>query len=744
MPSRNRPLVQKLNVGELTPDLRGFIGFEKYASGCRALQNMIPLVQGPATRRIGTRFVAEVKDSTKRTALLGFEFNEEQAYVIEVGDQYFRFFKDKGRITTTGSGVIPYEISHPYAQANLFTDDGRHRLHTTQSADVMFQVHQLYAPYKLTRTAHNVWTHTKIVFVDGPYLDENVTTTTMTPSAAGAGSRTITASAVTGINANAGFATTDVGRLIRYGHRVTPWNSSAAYAVGDIVGGQGVSRVYQAIAAGTSAAAGGPTGTTDAIADGTVTWKYIGEGGIWWTYGLITAWTSTTVVTANMQRDAISSGATTMWQLGEWGDGPGWPNALGFHGGRLYYGGSTSYPQRFDASKIGDFDTFKPGVLDDDPLAFTMDSNTVNAIRWFASQKDLLIGTSGGEARLGPAQTTAPVSPLNVDVRFQTKHGSEDVRPVEGANAVLFIQRAGRALREMAFTIEADGYRAPDMTTLANHLAAEQFIEIQYQAVPHSTVWVVRADGLLCSMTYDRDQGVIAWARHPMSGTDIVESICVIPGTDTAGDPTGYDQLWLIVKRTINGQTKRYVEVMEDPFTPTTVAEDAWFLDCAVQYDGVAVDSVSGATHLAGETVGVWADGGEHPDVTVSAGGVVTLDGEYEIVLIGKKFTWMVTPMPPDVPSNEGTGAGSKRKLVGARIMFLRTLGAEFGPDGGDFLPVDFRDATDDMGSPPALFSGWKDCDFMGGHDRDGEFTLRGDNGAPVTVAAISPLITVA
>lgn len=738
---RQRPLIQKLNVGELAPELRGFIGFEKYASGCRALANMLPLVQGPVTRRPGTRFVAEVKDSAKRTALMSFQFNDEQAYVVEVGDRYFRFCKDKGQILTGGGAI--YEIASPYVQADLFTAYGRHRLHTTQSADVLYQVHRLYAPYKLTRTAHNAWTHTKTVFVDGPYLDENVTATTMSLSASGAGSRTVTASAITGINKDTGFQANDVGRLIRIGHRVTAWQGSTGYNVGDIRGGQGVSRVYQAIAAGTSAASGGPTGTTDAIADGTVTWKYIGEGGIWWTYGLITARNSTTEVVANLQRDALTNAGTTMWQLGEWNDTDGWPNAIGFHGGRLYYGGSPGYPQRFDASKVGDFDTFKPGVLDDDPLSFTMDSNTVNAIRWFASQRDLLIGTSGGEARLGPAQSTAPVSPLNVEVKFQTKHGSEDARPVEGANAVLFIQRAGRALRELAFTIEADGYRAPDMTILASHLAAEQFIEIHYQAVPWSTVWVLRADGLLCSMTYDRDQGVIAWARHPLGGSDIVESIAVIPGTDLAGDPTGYDQMWLIAKRTVNGATKRFVEVMEDPFTETTTQANAWFLDCALQYAGTPVDALDGLDHLVGETLGVWADGAEHPDVTVAADGTVALDGDYSNVIVGKKVTWKVTPMPPDMPANDGSGAGAKRQLNGARVLFLRSLGAEFGPDGGEFLPIEFRDATDDMGEAVPLFSGWKDCDFIGEHNRDGEFTLQGNNGAPVTIAAVAPLITV-
>lgn len=742
MATLQRPLIQKLNVGELAPELRGFIGFERYASGCRKLENMLPLAQGPATRRPGTRFLAEVKDSTLRTGLLPFEFNEEQAYAIEVGGGYLRFYKDKGRIVT-GSGV-PYEISAPYVSADLFSDTGIFRLHSTQSSDTMTLVHASYAPRSLTRTGHTAWAIAKVVFVDGPYLDENTTATTLTMSAAGAGVRTVTASAATGINKDQGFLTTDVGRLVRIGQRVTPWNGGAAYAVGDIVGGQGVSRVYQCISAGTSASAGGPTGTTDAIADGSVTWKYIGEGGIWWTYGLITNWNSATSVDVDFERDALAATGSSMWQLGVWSDTTGWPVATGFHGGRQLYGGPRDRPQRFDGSKIADFTNYMPGVLEDDPIAYNMDSNKVNAIRWFASQRDLLIGTSGGEARVGPNNTQTGVGPLNIDVKFQTKHGSESVAPIEGANAVLFIENFGRAIRELAFTIEADGYRAPDLTELASHLADERFVGCCFQPVPWSTVWVIREDGLLCSLTYDRDQGVIAWARHPMNGgLDRVEALCAIPGSDTAGDATGFHQVFMIVNRLINGQRKRYVEVLEDPFTTTTAAEDAWFLDSAIQYAGTPTSSVGGLEHLIGESVGIWADGGEHPDRTVSATGTVELDGEYSKVLVGRKVAWKVIPMPPDIPTEQGTGAGSKRKQIGARVLFLRSLGANFGPEDEE-LPIAFRDGLDDLGEAPALFSGWKDCDFANGkHNRDGEFSLTGNNGAPVTVAAVSPLVKV-
>ena len=153
--------------------------------------------QGSATRRVGTQFIAEVKDSTQKTRLIPFEFSTTQTYILEFGDQYMRVYKDKGQVLSSGS---PFEISTPYLEAELFD------IKFAQSADVLYICHPNHAVRKLSRTGHTAWTLTEIEFTNGPYLVQNSTATTITPSAT-TGTGTLTASASL-------FASTDVNRLV--------------------------------------------------------------------------------------------------------------------------------------------------------------------------------------------------------------------------------------------------------------------------------------------------------------------------------------------------------------------------------------------------------------------------------------------------------------------------------------------------------------------------------------------------
>ncbi len=205
-----RVAVQLTNFtgGELSPRLDGRNDLAKYASGCSTLENLVVYPHGSAARRPGTTFVSEVKDSTKKTRLIPFEFSTTQTYMLEFGDQYIRFYKDNGQILSGGSA---YEISTPYLEAELFD------LKFAQSADVMYICHPNHEVEKLSRTGHTSWSLTDVDFLDGPYLDTNISTTTISMSAHTVGTgRTMTASAVTGINGGSGFLTTDVGRLVRF------------------------------------------------------------------------------------------------------------------------------------------------------------------------------------------------------------------------------------------------------------------------------------------------------------------------------------------------------------------------------------------------------------------------------------------------------------------------------------------------------------------------------------------------
>ena len=166
--------VPSFTAGELSSSMEGRTDFAKYFSGCTRIENFVVLPHGPVMRRPGTYYVSEVKTSSNKTRLAPFTFSTEQTYILEFGDQYLRFYKDDGQITSSGSA---YEISTPYTSAQVFD------LKFAQSADVMYICHESHAVRKLSRTGHTSWTLTEVEFTDGPYLDTNITSVTMTPGA---------------------------------------------------------------------------------------------------------------------------------------------------------------------------------------------------------------------------------------------------------------------------------------------------------------------------------------------------------------------------------------------------------------------------------------------------------------------------------------------------------------------------------------------------------------------------------
>lgn len=199
--AESSPIITDFTSGELSPRLNGRVDLERYYSGAKTIKNFEVQMHGGLQKRSGTRFIASVKNSAHTTKLIPFVFSKTQAYVLEFGNDYFRIYKDEGKVTSGGSVV---EIASPYGEE--FLDE----LDYVQSADTLFLVHPNFAPRTLTRTSHTSWSFATLSFRDGPWDDTNATTKTLTPSGT-SGSITITASSTT-------FAASDVGRLVRIKH----------------------------------------------------------------------------------------------------------------------------------------------------------------------------------------------------------------------------------------------------------------------------------------------------------------------------------------------------------------------------------------------------------------------------------------------------------------------------------------------------------------------------------------------
>jgi len=335
------------------------------------------------------------------------------------------------------------------------------------------------------------------------------------------------------------------------------------------------------------------------------------------------------------------------------------PRCVTFFEERLYWAGTDNQPQTIWASKSGDFLNMDQGTgLDDESVEFTLATDDVNVIRWMKASDVLLIGTVGGEFKLHGNGN--PVTPSNVRVVQETKYGSSGVTPVTSGRAVLFNQRATKKLRQMIFDLNVEGFVAPDLTILAEDITGDGITAMAYQQEPDSIIWAVRADGTLIGLTYQRDQQVVAWHQHPVGGTGTeVESVAVIPSADGLAD-----ELWISVKRTVNGSTVRYVEYLD----PTI------FVDSGLKYSGVSATSFSGLIHLEGQSVQIVGDDAVYPNQTVSSGSVSLSEG-VTTAYIGLPYTTEIVTLPPEVPQQDGASFGKKKSWSRIILNLYQTLG---------------------------------------------------------------------
>jgi hypothetical protein len=841
--ARSSPLQSNFGAGEFSPLAYGRVDHPRYNTGLATCLNYNPTIQGGLIRRPGTKFAAEVKNSSLATRVVNFEFSVTQAYIIEFGNLYIRIFKDNASVTLTTQAITDitkastavvtytgadtyangdrilitgvlgmaevnnreftvanvnagantfelsginsttyttyvsggtigeiYEVVTPYLTADLFT------LKFTQSADVLYITHPSYAPRKLTRTGHTAWTLSTITFLDGPYLATNTTTTTLTPSAATGAGVTITASAVTGINSDTGFQTTDVGRLIR-------------------------------------------------LQQGTI-----------WGYVLITARATTTSIMVTVINTLTNTNAKTNWRLGVWSDTTGYPSCSTFHEDRLVFGGALGAPLRLDASNSGDYENYAPSgtdgtVIASNALAFTLNSNGVNNIRWLISdEKGLFAGTVAGEWIIRSSNLGEALTPTSINAQPTTFYGSANLQAIHSGKAAVFVQRTGHKVRELNYFFDVDGFQSSDLTEISEHITQGGIVDSASMTDPQSLLWYVRSDGVLISSTYERavDSLRVGWARHILGGVSdalgnnaIVESVAIIPSVGA-----DHDEVWLVVKRYINGSTKRFIEYMTPFFEDDDLQEEAFFLDAGltlnntiaatltpgtganvkgttgvtftagssvfvagdvdryihypyrlngVNYKSIAkitgytsgtvvtatiqvawpslsviassawrmtVTTVTGLFHLEGETVSILADGAVLTDEVVVLG-AITLASPASLVHVGYNYNSDGQLLRPESGAQDGTAIGKTRRINRVAMMLHRTLGLKIGKDFDNLDEVIFRTSADAANQPPGLFSGIISETVSFDYDMDNQFCWRQDQPTPGMILAIAPQLTI-
>lgn len=739
---RASPIIDNTNAGELSPLVAGRVGFEKYPNGATICENFLPTVQGPSVRRGGTRFVHEVKSSTAGRPLLQvFEYSVTQAYQVEFGNLYARFYTwdavTKVRGIIESSPGVPYEIATPYTIANLYNADGTPRLQFTQSGDFLYIASPDYQQRILKRLTATTFQLVTYQSKGGPWKALNDTATTVYASAATGTGITLTASAAT-------FQAGHVGSLFylesKSVNAIPAWEVAKAVAAG--VERRSDGKTYEALNAATTGT-NRPVHTEGAVYDGDtgVQWQFRDPGYGW---VRITGFTSGTVVTATvlsrLPSQVVGGGnATTRWAHGAWSAVEGWPSCVAFYRDRLWWGRKrTAW-----SSVTSDYEDYSPKsfgqVTPDMAITVNLASGKLNDIQWLSPDRDLIAGTTGGEFAIGELTNGEPIGPGNIRARAMSEFGSRAVVPIKNAEALLFFKRSGLEARETAYDFGSDGYKSSNATVLSEHITSTGVVHSVFAQDPAPIVWNIRQDGALVGFTWNPEQNVRGWHRQPIGGSGIVESISVMPAAE--GDRS---ELWLIVRRTINGATKRYVEYLERPFRIGDLQSSQFYVDCGLTYDGAATTTISGLAHLEGMTVSVLLDGAPHPDRVVTSG-AITLQRAGSVVQVGLSCPARWRSMRLEAGAADGTAQGKTKRAHKVTYRLDNTGGGKFGAlvDGYPMDNFQFRTASDAMDQPVPLFTGDKTVDWPKGYDTDAYFGFYIDQPVAATIVAVMPIITV-
>jgi hypothetical protein len=464
-------------------------------------------------------------------------------------------------------------------------------------------------------------------------------------------------------------------------------------------------------------------------------------------YMKVTAVTNAQNAVVTIIDTLASHAATATWYEGAWSDYQGWPTAITFYEDRLCFSGTTRNPDRIELSKTGEYENFKRAILDsndtaaaDDGLSITLASREINVVEWLGSTRKLLTGTSGAEWWIDGKDSNSAIDATELPrSRNDSDHGSASVFPVFIGSTVIFIQRLNKVVRAYSYDWETDQYRGRDVSILAEHLTNfGNIVQLAWQQTPHQIVWALRSDGTLLGLTYMREHQVEGWHRHTAGGTDAeFESIATIQGENE-------DELWCIVKRTINGGTVRYVERMA-PLAQVDTGQgastdwtlpDAFFVDSGLTYRGVAATNISGLSHLEGETVVALADGVVVTGLTVSSG-AITLSTAASVVHVGLNYNADIQPLWPVIKDHQGIAMGIAQSIKSLKLMLYKSSGGKFGPNSSSLSAIKYTDGDWDEGSSGNYYSGiTEELPVEGGYEGSPTPYIRQDEPLPLTVLA--------
>jgi len=752
--------------GEIAPALQSRADLGKYATGLNKCENFLVRPQGGVYSRPGLRFIGELDDSSKVGRLIPFSFNTEQTYMLVFEHLKVRVIKDGGFVLAGGGPAI-FELATPYTEEQL------PRLGFTQNADVMTIVHPDHEPSNLNRLADDNWTLTAIDY-----------SSNVTPPVFSVGS---VSRAITGITQANPAVVTAVAHGYATGNLIYIDNvqgmvevngrnfiitvltndtfelngedstSHTAYAIdgnadrqnGATTVGEGFGdfdKTYAYVVtavndAGTESLASVETSITTKSISQTggvrLTWDTVSEAAYYRVYkdpSLGTGIYGWIGDSNNLSFDdynlaPITSDAPPLDRQPFNGVGNK-PSAVTYYQQRQVFANTYNEPQATFTTQVNNFDSLRTSnpARDDDAVTFTIAAQQVNEIRHLLPLDSLILLTSGGEWIMTEGQDQV-LTPSTIGVRPQSFNGCSIVPPVVINSTALFLQDKGARLRDLGYEFSSDKYTGNDLSLMSEHLfEGKQITSMTYAAEPDGIVWCIRDDGVMLGLTYQREHQVWGWHQHNTQGS--FESVASIAEDDR-------DAVYVIAKRNIDGNDVRYVERMEK--RESVNAEDCFYIDSGLTYDGAPATVISGLDHLENETVSILTDGYTVPDQVVTSG-AITLERAASKVHVGLSYTPRIETLDIDTPSAIQTIKAQSVSVSKVTIEVEGSRGGWVGPrqdNGSDPIMNEIKPRFDGDNYDPISLKTYKQELFIQPQWSKGG-GLRIEQRAPLPMAILS------
>lgn len=625
----------------------------------------IDVANGPVLLRVGS---ASGDDDLVNEAVL--ETGEHHIGFIPLTPTIWVEFKSQlqrrvliDQCTIEAAGTV--ELNAPWAAVNLGL------IRYDQSGDIVYvacakTTNRIgYQQWQIQRRNNDGWSIVLYQADDGPFRLDNTSTTTMTASGL-TGNVTLTASKPVFRSGHLGalFRLTSVGQRVQV--TVTAENT---FSDPILIDGADNSRIFTVIRAGLSGTGStvtlqrsltsetGPwenvtTYTTDATITfddaldnqlvyyriGVATGNYV-AGIIILTLayalgsidgiGRVTGVTSNTVTDVEVLKAFGGITATAVWGEGEWSEQRGWPTAVAFDSGRLGWSGRA----RFWDSISDNFYSFDDTVEGDaGTIGRTIGSGPVDNINWMLSLERLILGGEGAEYSVRSSSFDEPLTPSNANLKATSTQGSSQVQAVKVDERGMFVQRGGTRLFELAITQDSPNHLASNLCAIVPEIGKPAIVRMAVQRQPDTRIHCVRSDGTAAVLVFDRVENVVCWVTvDSLGASGLIEDIVILPGAEG----TDEDEVYYVVKRTIDGVTKRHLCIwaLEEECRGTNGVSR--LADSFVAYDGALTTTVT-AAHLARERVVIWAGGAD-----------IGTEDNLHVSLDGTSGTYVSTPDSP-------------------------------------------------------------------------------------------------